>query len=114
MFLIRTVENKIEVSASKKNGIEYWEAKKFDEFFNQYSLYNNMYEDTIFKGKLFAPYGKELNFVLDFSNKYIWSLTEEQDYEVIVPGLQFKNITGLFLSKEENTTTDLIYYKKRD
>lgn len=71
-----------------------------DEFIEKYEPIDNPYQkEAPFEGKMFETYGKELEEVENYGDKYIWTVIDG-DYETewIIPGFHRVNREGYFIT----------------
>lgn len=69
-------------------------------------LKNVVTEDAPFGGFMYESVGEEHENIYDTNHKKVWTLIEEEGKLLVVPGYQFVNKVGYFIT-EESWETEL-------
>lgn len=73
----------------------------FDEFYNKYNLRRNTIEHIApYENTMFDFGDKELDYLQEQSNNYVWSLRDKNNNLVITSGLYVSDSIGYFVSKK--------------
>ncbi len=73
------------------------------EFFEKYMpLSNPSSKHALFDGKMFNSFGEDLAFVNIYTDKNVWTITENEKDEIfVIAGNHCINRVGYFITKEE-------------
>ena len=73
----------------------------FDEFIKEYKpKRNSLNPDAAFDGHMFETFGEEENYVAHYDKNYVWTVIEENDRTMIIPGYHFVNRLGYIITEK--------------
>ena len=75
-----------------------------DVFYEKYTpIQNHLDENAAFDGNLFETYGAEIQFVLNYDRKKVWTILEAENNIYIAAGYHLVNRLGYFITDIEWT-----------
>lgn len=83
---------------------------EWEQFYNDFKpIKNHLDNNSSYDGYMFETYGEELEFVKSYNVSHVWSIIENDEFNIAVPGLHFVNRVGFFITEIPWTDNTLEY-----